>query len=213
MKTKKTVSEWLGEVKIYDDRISQLYKKINNNKLYTLVSNLQYNVRKDEYDKRAEQGKAMLQELAQITRNRLRIREAIRAFNAVTDIKVGDTTYKIATCLEIANNEFKYFIEEPILEKQIGKIISDREELDYNRDEALDKLKDKSAGSQSSAKKDDILTERTRQDYQEVFIDKIGIEDRYNNLAKERLTFKTMVQVALNKVNALSELEIDLDEK
>lgn len=207
----KRVAEWLGELKIIDSRIDSNMKKFKDNEQFVLQSKLLYGVRASEFDKQADEALSLYQSTMALVRNKSNIRQSLMKHNASTELTIAGEKITIAHANEIRKNPNIMFGMIPLLERQLAKIASVREELDDKREYAIDELRRQSGASATSSKKDEAGYQMINDQYGEKFIDKIDIQQKYKELQEKKIQFLSEINVALNISNAECTLDIDLE--
>ncbi len=207
---KKTITEWLGDLKLTEKKINKIYQELKGKDLFRVSFAKDKEIYKTQWDKEQEEIKALYQSLKQFILNRDKMRAAILAFNATNTIKVGETDYVIALALEKMKKSDFVDINR-LLEEQIYKMNVQTDNYLQNAEDKRDTLQSElSKKANSSTKKDNAAIEEIMKSF---VVDKNDYLELVSELSKRKernIEFLEQVNVQLNLKNATTFLEIDV---
>lgn len=206
---KKTVTEWLGEIKLYDKKISKTELKLDSMEMFNISTIGEASLYKETLEKNKEEVKALYESYLSMVKNRNKIRAKILSFNATETIKIGNEEYIIALALE-KMKETKDNLEK-IIEKQIStfnsKVNTIKQNVEYKKENLLESISKK---ANTSANKDMEAVEKAVEQYQLYQDDFLELQKTLDKIKEDKIIFMENVNIQLNLKNATSELEIDL---
>lgn len=206
---KKTVMEWLGEVKLYDKKISKKEKELFDTQLFYADTSIRYD--KEAAKKHLDEARALYQSYKQLVKNKNKIRQAILQFNACTFIKIGDRELTIAEALERIKNSDETIID--LLENNISALAKKKDLLlEMQEDEVKDFERmlygsNKSLGNAAISEK---LEER-RKDYTPVIEEIFDLKKELEKEKEEKEEFEQKINTLINVANVQNTLDIELD--
>lgn len=200
---KKTVLEWLNEVKILEKRVGKKESELIKN-LYSI--SLDY--KKDETYK-ADEVKSDYQSLIKLKDNLDKIKNAIMVYNATTQIVVGDKTMSIAYALNKYTKSNLYFEED--IKNKASKFIKEIENVKTQSQKEKADLDKQLLTKNNISEKDKALLEVTKSKYDIIIVDPLNIVELANKLFEDKEIFNNEVNNKINLSNALTSLEINLD--
>ena len=206
---KKTVTEWLGEIKLYDKKIDKIEKQLISLKMYNVGTIGESALYKQTFEDNKKDIKSLHDSYLALKENRNKIRAELLKFNATETIKVGDKEYIIALALEkIKENSTRY---ENILENQIFKmnneVLNIKKLAEEKKDSLLDSISKK---ANTSTNKDMEAVEKAVEQYQLYQDDFLELQKTLDKIKEDKIEFMENVNIQLNLKNATSELEIEL---
>ncbi|MDK4525110.1 hypothetical protein [Fusobacterium necrophorum] len=207
---KKTVTEWLGELKLTEKKIQKEYKELQKKDLFKVFFVKDKENYEETWKKEIEENKALFQSLMQLLKNRDKIRAAILAFNASNTIMIGDQEYIIALALEKIKKT-KLVDVQKMLQNQLHNMLVAEKELLEEEEEKRDEIRNSLGYKQnSSAKKDNEAVEEIMKKYVVEKNDYLELEKEVSRMEEAEIEFAETVNIRLNLKNASSSIEIDL---
>ena len=206
---KKTVTEWLGEIKLYDKKIDKIERQLVSLKMYNVGTIGESALYKQTFEDNKRDIKALYESYLSLKENRNKIRAELLKFNATETIKVGDKQYIIALALEkLKENNTR---EENILENQLFKMnneIVSIKKLAEEKKEAL--LESVSKKTNTSTSKDMEAIEEAVKQYQLYQDDFLELQKTLDRIKEDKIEFTENINIQLNLKNATSVIEIEI---
>lgn len=205
---KKTVMEWLSEIKLYDKKINSVKEELNKNKLYYTQSNIY----RDEKKETEELNKvtSLIQKYKALVNNKNIVKEAVMKFNANTCIEVEGKTYAIARALELSKGYDDFLVK--LYSKNIEKLKSEKQSLEQLRDKEVKILEDKlyTANKQMSSDAINSQLDSRRKEYEVYEKQFVSLDEEFTKEYQSQLEFMGKINTVINIANAQHELEIEL---
>lgn len=206
---KKTVMEWLGEVKLYDKKIIKKEKELFNTQLFYADTSIRYD--KGEAKKYLDEALALYQSYKQLVKNKNKIRQAILQFNACTFIKIGDRELTIAEALERIKNPDNTITQ--LLEKNISNMTERKNSLIDMQEEEVKEFEKMLYGSNKSLGNTAISEklEERRKDYTPIIEEIFDLKKELEREREEKEEFDQRINTLINIANVQNSLDIELD--
>ena len=207
---KKTVTEWLGELKLTEKKINKTFEHLKKTEMFIAENAQDVELYKLRFEENKKNVLSSFESLKKLIENKNKIKEAIMSFNATNTIKINDKEYCIALALELYKkgkvNPLSDLIASQIHNRNsriniIKEIREDKKEM------LLDSLTKKTNSSHSG---DQEALEKAIKPYELFLDDYLKLDEVFDNIEKENIDFIENLNIQLNLKNATSELEIDL---
>lgn len=205
---KKTVMEWLGEVKLFNKKIAKKEFELENTDLFYADTNIRYD--KEKAKKYLEETNALYQSYKQLVANRNKIRQAILQFNACTFIEIGEMKITIAEALERLKNNENIIID--ILEENINNMISKEAELKLVQENEVKEFEKMLYGSNKSIGNIAISEklEERRKSYTPIIEEIFDLKKELEKEKEFKDEFDQKINTLINILNVQNTLEIEL---
>jgi len=207
-KVKMSIHRALSEIKTYDDRIRNAINSefiVSNKK-----SNDKINGKTIEEVRSSIQGN--FDSVKSLIENKKRIKSAIVASNAITEVSIGGEVYKVSDAIERKN---MIALEEEFLRTLRVQFMKERNKVNSENDQLNNKLEQflNSILGDKSSRTPQEIEEHTkgfmsRNTYE--LIDPNKIESYIKELENKILNFKTEVDYVLSESNSLTHVEVEL---
>lgn len=206
---KKTVTEWLGEVKLYEKKIDKIETQLSSMKLFNVGTVGEYALYKETFEKNKADAIALYNSYVKLKENRNKIRAEILKFNATQTIKIGDKEYIIALALEKLKSSED--MNEYILKNQLNKMNSEINKIKTNVESKKESLLESvSKKANTSSSKDIEAVEKAVEQYKLYNEDFLNLQEKLDKTEQEKIEFIENINIQLNLKNATSEIEIEL---
>ena len=202
---KKTVTEWLGEVKLYEKKIDKIETQLSSMKLFNVGTVGEYALYKETFEKNKADAIALYDSYVKLKENRNKIRAEILKFNATQTIKIGDKEYIIALALEKLKSSED--MNEYILKNQLNKMNSEINKIKTNVESKKESLLESVSKKANTSSSKDIEAVEQYKLYNEDFL---NLQEKLDKTEQEKIEFIENINIQLNLKNATSEIEIEL---
>lgn len=210
----KSVAEWLGELKIYNKRITRLESEIKKTDLF-IVKPKAF-VDEEEMQRQMDEAKSKITSYKKLISNRSVIKEALMIFNATTKITVGDIEMTIASALtkysDMMTKGKGGFIEDKLI-KSMNEKQKAVQELERKQADELRRYESELNSSNKQIGKA-TLEERLlskKEELKPVLKTAFDLEKEYQELCENEEHFLEEVNIQINIANVKHELDINLD--
>lgn len=154
---------------------------------------------------------ASIQKIKALIKRRNRIKSAIVQSNAITDLVIGNKTYKVAEAIE-RKESIKYEKELLIeLESQYAKAIrvvnNENSKVDRTIDSMYETILGRDNAGKISVEADEFKEYRNKNEWE--LVDPLEVENLIKEMRDEIMEFEMNVDYALSEKNALTKIKIE----